>query len=125
MEELSYITFKIILSLDDLNLSNNNLNDNGVAAIAQGLLVKKNLCVLNLPNDGISDHGLTVLAQALHHIDSLNHLDLHDNDDIGKEGTHQIIPALSVSSAVLVVCKGLNWKPDSCYLKFVYDGLKT
>ena len=53
-----------------------------------------------MSNNNISDGGAVALAQALHHNSTLKGLDLSGNDAIGKEGTHQLVQALTVNTSI-------------------------
>ena len=83
-----------------LNLINNNISDAGSVALAQALHRNMALVELNLSNNNISDAGSVALAQALHHNATLMVLDLSGNDAIGKEGTHQLLQALTVNTSI-------------------------
>ena len=87
-------------TLKMLFLSNNNISDAGAVALAQALHHNSTLKMLFLSNNNISDGGAVALAQALHHISTLKRLDLSDNDAIGKEGTHQLVQALTVNTSI-------------------------
>ena len=87
-------------SLERLYLSNNSISDAGAVALAQALHHNSTLKKLYLSNTSISDAGAVVLAQALHHNSTLKRLDLSDNGAIGKEGTHELIQALTVNTSI-------------------------
>ena len=57
---------------------------------------------------GISDAGAIVLAQALHHDPPVNRLDLSGNNAIGKEGTHQLVQALTVNTCITEVASHMD-----------------
>ena len=84
-----------------LDLSSNySISDAGAVALAQALHHNSTLKVLDLSNNSISDAGAVAIAQALHHNPTLERLDLSDNDAIGKEGTHQLVQALTVNTSI-------------------------
>ena len=83
-----------------LDLSNNNISDGGAVALAQALHHNSTLNGLDLSNNNISDAGAVALAQALHHNSTLELLNLYGNDAIGKEGTHQLLQALTVNTSI-------------------------
>ena len=83
-----------------LYLSNNNISDAGAVALAQVLHQNFVLERLNLSKNNIRDVGAVALARALHHNSTLKWLDLSYNDAIGKEGTHQLVQALTVNTSI-------------------------
>ena len=87
-------------TLDSLDLSKNNISDGGAVALAQALHLNSTLKRLYLSNNNISDGGAVALAQALHHNSTLELLFLPCNDAIGKEGTHQLVQALTVNTSI-------------------------
>ena len=100
-------------TLEELNLSNNNISDAGAESLAQALHHNSTLQRLNLYNNNISDAGAESLAQVLHHNSTLKWLNLSGNDAIGKEGTHQLVQALTVNTSITKVtsycdCDGLG-----------------
>ena len=94
--ECSYLTH-----LDFRNMSiNEDESDLRTVALAQVLHHNFNLERLYLSNNNISDAGAVALAQALHHNSTLEKLHLYGNDAIGKEGTHQLVQALTVNTSI-------------------------
>ena len=87
-------------TLKELDLSNNNISDAGAVALAQALHHNSTLDWLYLSNNNISDAGAVALAQALHHNSTLRRLHLYGNGAIGKEGTHQLVQALTVNTSI-------------------------
>ena len=87
-------------TLEWLDLSNNSISDVTAVALAHALHHNSTLDVLLLSNNSISDVGAVELAQALHHNSTLRVLDLAGNDRIGKEGTCQLVEALTVNSSI-------------------------
>ena len=90
-------------TLERLDLSDNNISDGGAVALAQALHHNSTLKVLDLSNNNISDGGAVALARALHQNSTLERLDLSGNDAIGKEGTHQLVQALTVNTSITKV----------------------
>ena len=88
-------------TLKGLYMSNNNISDVGTIDLAQALHHNSILKMLWLSNNNISDAGATALAQALHHNSTLKELHLYHNDDIGEEGTRQLVQALTVNTSIL------------------------
>ena len=95
-------------TLKVLDLSNNSISDAGAVALAQALHHNSTLEELYLSNNSISDAGAAALAQTLHHNSTLEELLLYGNDGIGKEGTHQLVQALTVNTSINT---------------YIYDGL--
>ena len=87
-------------TLEWQELCNNNISDAGAVALAQALHHNSTLEWLDLSNNNISDAGAVALAQALHHNSTLERLYLFGNDAIGKEGTHQLVQALTVNTSI-------------------------
>ena len=83
-----------------LSLVSMNIGDAGAVALAQALHHNTTLKGLNLSNNNISDGGAVALAQALHHNSTLKKLSLYGNDAVGKEGTHQLVQALTVNTSI-------------------------
>ena len=83
-----------------ISLVGMSISDAGVVALAQALHHHSTLERLDLSSNNISDAGAVALAQALHHNSTLKVLDLYDNDAIGKEGTHQLVQALTVNTSI-------------------------
>ena len=82
-------------TLRKLDLSNNSITDAGATAVAQALHHNSTLWKLDLSNNSIGDAGATALAQGLHHVPRLGGLNLSGNDAIHKEGTCQLVHALT------------------------------
>ena len=82
-------------TLQWLDLSNNSITDAGVTAVAQALHHNSTLHKLDLSNNSIGDAGATALAQGLHHVSMLGGLNLSGNDAIHKEGTCELVHALT------------------------------
>ena len=87
-------------TLKQLYLSFNSISDVGAEAIAQALHHNSTLEQLCLSHNSISDTGAVAIAQALHHNSALKRLYLNANDDIGEEGTRQLVLALTVNRSM-------------------------
>ena len=87
-------------TLEKLNLFNSSISDAGAVALAKALHYNSTLEMMDLCNSSISDAGAVALAQALHHNSTLKWLYLSGNDPIGKEGTHQLVQALTVNTSI-------------------------
>ena len=101
-----------------IKLNKKSISDAGAVALAQTLHHNSTLKELNLCYNNISDAGAVALAQALHHNSTLEELILHGNGGIGKEGTHQLVQALTVNTSIirkgLHCCFGGLWLPKRC-----------
>ena len=84
-------------------MSNKSISNVEVEAFALGLYHCSALESLDLFSNNISDAGAVALAQVLHHNSTLKELDLSGNDAIGKEGTHQLVHALTVNTSITKV----------------------
>ena len=80
-----------------------SISDTGTKILAQALHHNSTLERLDLSYNNISDDGAVALAQALHDNSTLKELDLSGNDAIGKEGTHQLVQALTVNTSITKV----------------------
>ena len=102
--EENYIKASLIAFCCDcyfkINLDNRSISDAGAVALAQALHHNSTLEWLDLSNNSISDAGAVALAQALHHNSTLEELNLSGNGGIDKEGTHQLVQALTVNTSV-------------------------
>ena len=83
-----------------LSLMGMSISDGGAVALAHALHHNSTLEMLDLSHNSISDGGAVTLAQALHHNSTLKGLHLYSNDAIGKEGTHQLVQALTVNTSI-------------------------
>ena len=101
-------------ALKNLDLYNNDVGDVGAIALAQALHSNSSLEVLNLQWNCIGDSGAKAFAEALHHNSTITHLDLSDNRDIGKEGVHHLIQALTVNDSISENGLTLDRKGSEC-----------
>ena len=101
-------------ALKNLDLYNNDVGDVGAIALAQALHSNSSLEVLNLQWNCIGDSGAKAFAKALHHNSTITHLDLSDNRDIGKEGVHHLIQALTVNDSISENGLTLDRKGSEC-----------
>ena len=79
--------------LHKLNLSDNNITDNGVCSLVKALNHKASPRALNLSRNCISNDGITVLAHALTGYTAVEHLNLSYNS-IDDEGAAIIVESL-------------------------------
>ncbi|EOD32724.1 hypothetical protein EMIHUDRAFT_42817, partial [Emiliania huxleyi CCMP1516] len=89
--------------LTDLNLGNNEIRDEGAAAIAEALRGNRVLTDLNLGNNEIRDEGAAAIAEALRVNGVLTKLYLAFNS-IGDDGAEALASALRVNG----VLKNIN-----------------
>ena len=87
-------------SLKKLDLSGNDAGDVGAIALAQALLSNSSLEILDLSMSFTGDSGAKSFAEALHHNSTITYLDLSYNEDIGEEGVHHLIQALTVNDSI-------------------------
>ena len=87
-------------TLQILFLSHSRIGHDGAVALAQALHHNSTLQILSLSHSNISDDGAVALAQALHHNSTLERLELSHNDAINKEGTYQLVQALTVNTSI-------------------------
>ena len=88
------------LYTEEAGLCYNNISDGGAVSLAQALHHNSTLKELNFSKNNISDAGAVALAQDLHYNSTLKLLDLSGNDAIGKEGSHQLVQALTVNTSI-------------------------
>ncbi len=81
------------MSLDELHLCENNLGDDGVAQIVEGLLENGSLKVLNLRSNGIGEQGSLAIYNLLKETKSLSDLFLSANR-MGDKGTEVLANGL-------------------------------
>ena len=105
-------------SLKDLDLYNNDVGDVGAIALAWALHSNSSLEVLNLGWSCIGDSGAKAFAEALHHNSTITHLHLSYNRDIGEEGVHHLIQALTVNDSISENGLILDKKGSECALTF-------
>ena len=103
-------------ALKELDLSVNDGGDVGAIALAQALHSNSSLKVLKLPCNCIGDSGAKTFAEALHHNSTITHLDLCGNEDIGEEGVHHLIQALTVNDSISENGLTLDEKGSECML---------
>ena len=96
--------------LKELDLSRNKIGDVGAIALAQALHSNSSLEVLELFRNCIGDSGAEAFAEALHHNSTITHLNLSWNEDIGEEGVHHLIQALTVNDSISENGLRLGWK---------------
>ena len=68
-----------VRTLQKLDLSNNNLSDDGVATISDGLKTNRTLLELNISHNGIEDNGAQKVAKAIQIHSSLQNINISKN----------------------------------------------
>ena len=101
-------------SLKTLFLSSNDIGDVGAIALAQALHSNSSLEVLDLSCNCIGVSGAKAFAEAFHHNSTLTHLDLSWNEDIGEEGVHHLLQALTVNDSISENGLILSWRRSNC-----------
>ena len=104
-------------ALNELDLSG-NVCDVGAIALAQALHSNSSLEVLELSRNCIGDSGAKAFAKALHHNSTITHLNLSGNEDIGEEGVHHLIQALTVNDSISENGLRLDTKGSKCALNY-------
>ena len=92
------------------------VSDVGAIALAQALHSNSSLEVLDLQWNCIGDSGAEAFAEELHHNSTITHLDLSGNKDIGEEGVHHLIQALTVNDSISENGLRLDRKGSKCAL---------
>ena len=87
-------------TLNTLYLNENKIGDDGAVSLAKALHHNSTLNSLYLYSNNIGDDGAVALAEALHHNSTLNSLDLNSNNNIGENGTYQLVQALTVNKSI-------------------------
>jgi hypothetical protein len=93
--------------LTKLNLTSNELGDNGAAALANALEVNTSLTELDLEHTGIGKDGAAALAKALKVNKTLKQLNLSGNQ-IETEGAYVLAEALKENSSLVMLDLRIN-----------------
>ena len=94
-------------TLRKLDMSHNAISDDGVLFISEFLESNKLLLELSLAKNIITDKGAKTLAEALQMNTTLNELDIADNF-IGKDGIMEIVKACAKNKVSKLVCTHNN-----------------
>ncbi|KAL0208034.1 hypothetical protein P9112_010621 [Eukaryota sp. TZLM1-RC] len=86
-------------TLTQMNLSDNNIADEGASSLARALESNYTLTQLNLSDNNIADEGASSLARALESNYTLTQLNLSDNN-IADEGASSLARALESNSTL-------------------------
>ena len=84
----------MMICLEKLNISYNNLGDHGAELLSEGITNTKTLRVLNISKNNIGPSGITAIANALTNNTSLEELYMIDNA-IGQDGATAIAKAIT------------------------------
>jgi Ran GTPase-activating protein (RanGAP) involved in mRNA processing and transport len=95
------------ISVTNIDLSGNEISDEGASALADALKVNKSVTSIDLSCNEISDEGASALADALKVNTSLTNIDLCYNK-IGDEGASALANALKVNTSVTEINLGNN-----------------
>jgi Ran GTPase-activating protein (RanGAP) involved in mRNA processing and transport len=83
--------------MKELDLRENQIGDDGVAALAQALTIKQGLLTLDLRENQIGNKGAQSIANALSNQCTLTDLNLSDNQ-IGNDGARSLAHSLALNS---------------------------
>ncbi|CAF4558765.1 unnamed protein product, partial [Didymodactylos carnosus] len=92
-------TLKINKTVISLNISNNNISNEGVTSIVDALKINKTVFSLYVSNNNISNEGATSIADALKINTTLKNLDISHNK-ISNEGATSIADALKTNKTL-------------------------
>ena len=83
----------MMICLENLDVSSNNLGDRGARNLSKGILNTKTLRVLNISNNNIRLWGISAISNALSNNTSVEELYMYDNP-IGQRGTKALGKAI-------------------------------
>ena len=83
--------------LQKLNMSRNILSDEGIVNISKSLQINTTLQVLNISDNTISNHGAVAISKCLINNNTLQKIDMSDNIKVSDEGIIKIADALRVN----------------------------
>ena len=89
----------MIICLEELIISDNNLGDHGAELLSEGITNSKILRILYISNNNIGPSGTTAIANALTTNTSLQQLEI-SNNNIGPSGTTAIANALTINNSL-------------------------
>ena len=84
----------IIICLEELYISYNNLGDHGAELLSEGITNTKTLRILNIGTNNIGPSGAIAIANALSNNTSLEELNMYNNS-IGQDGANALGSAIS------------------------------
>ena len=112
-----------VRTLQKLDLSNNNLSDDGAATISDGLKSNRTLLELNLSNNNLSDDGASTISDCLKSNNSLQELYM-SNNKITSEGAKMVGEVIKVNTTLQKLDISQNRISDDGAAT-ISDGLKT
>ena len=112
-----------VRTLQKLDLSNNNLSDDGAATISDGLKTNRTLLELNLSNNSLSDDGAATISDCLKANRTLLELNL-SNNNLSDDGAATISDCLKTNRTLLELNLSNNNLSDDG-VATISDGLKT
>ncbi|MDR0774459.1 MAG: hypothetical protein LBE72_04040 [Rickettsia sp.] len=86
--------------ISELDLSGNNLGNNGAKVVAGIIQNSTNLKILKLSNNQIGSEGMGALSSAFDHNKTVTDLDL-SNNDLGNKGAEKVATLLANNSTVI------------------------
>lgn len=86
--------------IESLDLSGNSIGDKGLIGISYVLRNNKALRILKLNHTDIAYTGISALADTLKNQNTLESLELGDNQDIGSDGIAMLCDALAVNTSL-------------------------
>ena len=104
--------------LQKLDLSNNNLSDDGAATISDGLKTNRTLLELNLSNNNLSDDGAATISDGLKTNRTLLELNISQNS-ITDKGAQEIAKAIKTHSSLQNVNISINYISSEGLLYFM------
>ena len=84
----------MMICLEELYISNNNLGDHGAELLSEGITNTKTLKVLYIHNNNIAPSGTIAIANALSNNTSLEELYMYDDNFIGRDAAKALGSAL-------------------------------
>jgi len=92
----------MMISLEELNISNNILGDHGAELLSEGITNTKTLRVLNISNNNIGPSGAIAIANALTNITSLEELNMSYNK-LGDHGAELLSEGITNTKTLRVL----------------------
>lgn len=90
--------------IKSINLSNNNIGDDGVKHIIALLRMKETLTILYLNNNQIGDQGVKLLADTLsHHTSKLKNLYLNENPRITNQCVDHLVKMFKLNQSLKIL----------------------
>jgi Ran GTPase-activating protein (RanGAP) involved in mRNA processing and transport len=106
--------------MKELDLRENQIGDDGAAALAQALTIKQGLLTLDLRENQIGNKGAQSIANALSNQSTLTDLNLSDNQ-IGNEGAQSLAGSLTLNTQLKRLLLYANLIGDSGAKSFLHS----